>query len=141
MEHISEAHPLMVPVHELISFLSHPFGLKSHLGSTPSILVDIQELPLEYKVTAEISGANKTDIKIEVRGQTLTIIAKINETDFLQDAKNIQRERYYGTLSRTLVFESPIQSHGVKASYQDGLLFIVALKDKQLLEQNIIDID
>ena len=85
--------------------------------------VDIRENDGQYMIEAEIPGLQKDDIKIEVDGRQLTISAEVKQESESKDGGRVlQKERYYGMVSRSFTLGSDIDASSAKASYQSGVL-------------------
>ncbi len=85
--------------------------------------VDIRETDSQYLIEAEIPGLQKDDIKIEVDGKQLTISAEVKqETEAKEEGRVVQKERYYGMVSRSFSLGCDVDSGSAKANYQNGVL-------------------
>lgn len=85
--------------------------------------VDIRETDGRYTIEAEIPGLQKDEIKIEVDGRQLTISAELKqESESKQEGRAIQRERYYGMVSRSFTLGCDVDAGSAKASYHSGVL-------------------
>jgi len=94
-----------------------------------SIRADIRETDKEYIIEAEIPGARKEDIKLDLRDDVLTISVQRNEVINEERENYIRRERRYGACSRSFYVDN-IRHEGVKAKYNDGILTITLPKDE-----------
>ncbi|MDQ2085606.1 Hsp20/alpha crystallin family protein [Herbivorax sp. ANBcel31] len=112
----------------LDGFLNDPFFAGVFSG-TDGIRADIRETEKEYIVDAEIPGAKKEDINVELRDDTLTI--SIDRGEEVKDERDnyIRRETRYGSVARKFYVENVVND-AVKAKYKDGVLTIVLPKDK-----------
>jgi len=95
-----------------------------HGDPLPSqIRVDVKENPNEFIVEAEIPGAGKENINIEIDGNVVTIAAQISQVDSEnKDEKLLRTERYFGRVSRSFRLSSDIDEQSSKARYDDGIL-------------------
>jgi len=93
------------------------------------IRADIRETDKEYVIEAEIPGARKEDIKLDLRDDVLTISVQRNEVINEERENYIRKERRYGSFSRSFYVDN-IRHEDVKAKYNDGILTITLPKDE-----------
>jgi HSP20 family protein len=86
--------------------------------------VDVSETDQAYLVKADIPGAQRDDIKVDVAGNRVTISAETRREDDQRDAGGtlVRSERYYGQQARTFVLEQEIDDSQADARYVDGVL-------------------
>jgi len=102
----------------------------SAFSSSHSIKADIRENEKEYIVDAEIPGAKKEDIKLDLRDDTLIISVEQSEQVNEERENYIRRERRYGSVSRSFCVEN-VKNEAVTAKYDNGILSIVLPKDEK----------
>jgi len=100
---------------------------------------DIKETENEYIIEAEIPGAKKDDIKIELYDNKLTIKSEIKSEQKEERDNFIRRERRFGSCQRTFYLEN-VKQDEIKAKYQDGILTIILPKEKPS-KPNVRNID
>ena len=113
-----------------------------HGDPLPSqIRVDVKENPNEFIVEAEIPGAGKDNIHIDIEGNAVTIRAQISQVDSQsKDEKLLRTERYYGETSRSFKLSVEIDEQASKARYDNGILtLILAKKQKRSGQRLAID--
>jgi HSP20 family protein len=104
-----------------------------------SIKADVKETEKEFIIDAEIPGAKKEDIKLDLRDDRLTIsVEKTEETKEEKD-NYIRRERRYGSSSRSFSVEN-VKHEDVTAKYENGILSIVLPKSEGKKISSRIDI-
>lgn len=87
------------------------------------IKVDIKENPSEFIVQAEIPGAGKENIHVNIDGNVVSIRAQISQVDSeSKDDKLLRSERYYGEVSRSFQLPVDIDDTASKARYDNGVL-------------------
>lgn len=91
------------------------------------IKVDIREDEKEYIVEAELPGANKDEINIDLHNDQLTISVQKNEQVNEEQNNYIRRERRSSSLSRSFYIEN-VMEENVNAKFENGLLTIVLPK-------------
>jgi len=85
--------------------------------------VDIKDEKDKYVIEAELPGAKKEDIKIDIDNGVLTLSAKVgNEKDEEKD-NYVYRERRYGSVCRSFSLDN-IDDEKIDAQYKDGILTI-----------------
>jgi len=104
-------------------FLSSPLSMGSE-GIFPK--VDIKELEKNYEIIAEVPGLDKSDIKIELHKDVLTIQSeketKKEEKD--KEGHYIYKERSYQSFKRQFRLPENANPDKIKASMEKGLLKI-----------------
>ncbi len=87
------------------------------------IRLDITEHDKEYIVRAEVPGAKKEDIQVRVDGNFISISAEIRkEKEEKSGGRTLLKEMYLGATSRGLTLAHEIDSNGVTAKLDDGVL-------------------
>lgn len=89
------------------------------------IRVDIDENDKDYSVRAEIPGAKKDDIHVEVDGNRVSISAEVKKDFEQKDEKKgrvLVRETYHGRASRSFTLGCEIDEAKVVAKLEDGVL-------------------
>ncbi len=99
-------------------------------------IVDIYEDEDKIVLLAEIPGAKKEDIDIEMTDDSVTIRG---ERKFVSEQKQnyLRVERPYGKFARTFAISTPINAADVKASYKDGILEISIPKAEAIKPKKI----
>lgn len=93
------------------------------------IKVDVKENPNEFIVEAEIPGACKENIHVNIESSVVTIRAEISQVDTQnKDDKLLRSERYYGEVSRSFQLPVDIDEASSKARYDNGVLTLNLLK-------------
>lgn len=100
--------------------------------------IDVQENEKEYVIEAELPGANKDEVNVELSdGRLMISFEKEEKID--QEKKNyIHKERRYSSMSRCIYLEDAKQD-GVEAQLEKGLLTITV--PKQEIKENIKKIE
>jgi HSP20 family protein len=95
--------------------------------------IDVKEDEKSYTISAEIPGAKRDDIKVDVEGNLVSVRAEVRkETDTEKEAKKgekvVYSERSYGMASRSFTLPAEVEAKGAKAEYKDGLLSLTLPK-------------
>ncbi|MFD3450063.1 Hsp20/alpha crystallin family protein [Microbacteriaceae bacterium 4G12] len=115
------------PLRDLISDMNHFFQKGNRLLTFP---VDLYESGNDLIIKAELPGASKSQIQIEIEGDFVNIRVK---EDILEEEQNevnnyYRRERSESEAARMIKLPYPINKKQAKASYQNGVLEIRAPK-------------
>jgi len=111
------------------------FNDEGFLKSANPIKADIKESENEYIIEAEMPGVKKDEIKLNYKDDILTISYEKEEKSEEEKDNYIRRERSYGTCSRSFYVEN-IDSEGIKAKHENGILSITLPKDNSKKEKN-----
>lgn len=89
----------------------------------PQIKVDVKEDKENYQIHADIPGAKKEDIHVDIEGNVVHISAETKrENEVKEGEKVIRSERYYGKVSRSFSLDNEVDETKAKAEYKDGVL-------------------
>lgn len=95
--------------------------------------VNIRENNENFMVEMAAPGMNKTDFKIELNGNTLTISSEKNYEDNLKEDERISRKEFsYQAFTR--IFTLPkdvVDADKIQARYENGLLNLVIPKKEE----------
>jgi len=111
------------PVDELFrGFFVKPMDLPGNLP-TQQIKMDVTEQEAAYLVHAEIPGAKKEDIHVEIEGNQVSISSEVKQEKEVKDGERVLRsERYYGQVSRTFQLAHDIDDSKAQAAFNNGVL-------------------
>jgi len=85
--------------------------------------VDVAEQNGDYKVTAELPGVKKEDIKVNIDGDEVSITAETRAAKEEKDGERVlHSERYVGKISRAFRLADEIDESRASAKYSDGVL-------------------
>lgn len=104
--------------------------------------VDVEETPAKVIVTAEIPGIeNKEDLSIVLDENLLTIQGEVKRIQSADEQRATRHsERYYGSFRRKITLPAMVKTDGAHASYRNGVLELIFLKDRHPAARNI-DVD
>jgi HSP20 family protein len=102
----------------------------SPLTFSPS--ADIKDEGDHYRVSVDLPGVEKSNITIDLKGQTLTLSGTIDESKSSDEqGTTIRKERRSGQFQRVITLPGPVQADKVDATQENGILQIVIPKDVQ----------
>jgi HSP20 family protein len=88
-------------------------------------LVNISELDGDFLVEVAAPGLNKTDFKIDIDKQLLTVKAEAKqETEAEKTSKYTRKEFGYGAFKRSFTLPETIDTQKINAQYENGILRI-----------------
>lgn len=90
--------------------------------SGESLPLDISETPTHTILRASLPGFSRNQVNVEVEDRVLTITATREASAETSDETMIRRERYSGTVSRSLALPETLDSESVDAELRDGVL-------------------
>ncbi len=86
--------------------------------------VNITEEKNEYLVSLAVPGMKKSDFKIDVDGNMLTISSEKEETKEEKDKKFNRKEYSYSSFSRSFTLPEEVNKEKIDARYEEGVLKI-----------------
>jgi HSP20 family protein len=93
------------------------------------IKVDATEDDKAYRITAEIPGVRKEDIKVSVVDNEVTISAEVkSQSEKKEGERIVHSERYYGAVSRSFTLPQAVDEEGAQAKYDNGVLTLTLPK-------------
>ena len=112
----------MSTLDELVRDIAPRWAMREMQGE-PMIGLDVVETEKDYTVRAVIPGAKKEDIKVDVRGNRVSITAETRrETEQKEGSRVLRSELYYGQLHRSFTLEQEVDETKAEAKYADGVL-------------------
>lgn len=84
--------------------------------------VNISEDKDQYKVTLAAPGLKKTDFKIDVDGNLITISSEKEDKKEEKDVRYTRQEYSYSSFSRSFTLPEDVNPEKIDASYADGIL-------------------
>ena len=115
---------------------------------TANVRTDIEETEKGYTFTVELPGFDKSEVKIELKDNYLTVKAehapKTEENaEGAEKKRYIRRERYTGSCSRSFYVGENVTEEDIQAKFDNGTLKLSIPKDipKKVEEQKFISIE
>ena len=104
-----------------------PTGLLNKIGiTTPA--VNIREDDDAYVIEVAAPGMEKSDFKLAVHRDTLTISCEKKEEKEEKEEDYQRREFSYSSFRRTFTLPEDVDRNGIEASYKRGVLYVKAIK-------------
>jgi HSP20 family protein len=91
--------------------------------------LDISKEDHQYSINVEIPGVEEKDMRIEVKGNELTISGEKRYTYETQDKDgspaNYYSERSYGSFTRAVTLPEDVDANAIAANYKNGVLTLL----------------
>ena len=95
----------------------------NEIVTTPEIKIDVAENDKNYTIRAEIPGAKKDNIKVEVDGNRVSISAEVKQEKEEKEGKRIiYQECYQGSSYRSFTLDNDVDESKAQAKYENGIL-------------------
>lgn len=94
-------------------------------------VVDIAERKHDYRITVELPGVKKEDVKITVENGTLTVRGEKKSEEGGEGEGFRRTERSYGTFQRSFTLPTSVRIDKIDASYEAGILTLLIPKAEE----------
>lgn len=102
--------------------------------------VDIAEDEKQYEIHVSVPGMKKSDFDLEILDGKLSISGE-RKMEEKREGKNFHSvETMYGSFKRTFFIPDDVNSEGIAANYEDGLLKIVLPKTEKKVNKSKIEV-
>ena len=98
--------------------------------------VNISEDKNNFTLDVAAPGLHKSDFKIDVNGNILTISAQREENKEDKDEKYTRKEYNYSSFSRSFTLPEGVQQEKIEATYDGGVLKLSLPKNEKTAEKN-----
>ncbi|HEX7686852.1 MAG TPA: Hsp20/alpha crystallin family protein [Burkholderiaceae bacterium] len=108
---------------EFFRRLARPLSFDA--GLPAEIRLDVSENEKEYLVSAEVPGARKDDVRVEIDRNQVTISAEVRkdvEDKHADGGRALLRETWRGRTSRTFTLAQDVDDKAASAKLEDGVL-------------------
>lgn len=120
--------------------LFHEFNTPAFVGTVPA--VNVVESKEGFRIEVAAPGLQKSDFKLNLEKNQLTISAEKEQKEENNDEKYTRKEFKYTSFQRTFTLPNTVDGDKVEANYADGILSIVLPKREEAKEKpaRLIDI-
>jgi HSP20 family protein len=94
--------------------------------------VNITENKEDYRVSVAAPGLKKSDFKIDVEGNMLTISSEKEESKEEKDARYTRKEYSYSSFNRSFALPEEVNREKIEATYEDGVLKVLLPKKEEV---------
>lgn len=98
---------------------------------------NVTETKDDYKVSLAAPGLKKSDFKIDVEGNMLTISSEKEESKEEKDAKYTRKEYSYSSFSRSFTLPAEVNQDKIEAAYEEGVLKLTLPKKEEAKRANL----
>ena len=111
------------PVEELFrGFFIKPVDDPAQPAARP-IRMDVKEQENAYVVHADIPGARREDIHVDIEGNQVSITSEVRQGKEVKDGERLLRsERFHGQVSRSFQLAHDIDEAQATAAFHNGVL-------------------
>ena len=96
---------------------------------------DLSEDDSNYYVELEIPGIGKDDLKLEIKGRSMSISGEKKTSEEVESKKLHSQERSYGSFVRYFHLPEDADLSKIDANHEDGVLRVVIAKTEQAKPQ------
>ena len=124
MNPLTRYEPLVGQLDGLFNELFRPAYVWDNRSEQPAaIRVDVKDAGEVYTVNAEIPGAKKDDIAVEIEGNEVTISAEVKRDNAAKEGEKwLRTERFYGKTGRRFALPQELDEAKAQAKFTDGVL-------------------
>lgn len=90
--------------------------------TAPRIRMDLTESEQGYHVKADLPGAKKEDVQVNIDGNQVSIPAEMTAHNDQSSATSICAERAWGRFYRSFTLPQPVDDAQARAGFRDGVL-------------------
>ena len=113
----------MSTLDELVRDMAPRWAMREAQQGEPMIGVDVTETEKDYTVRAHIPGVKKEDIKVDLRGNRVSITAETRrESEQKEGSRVLRSELYFGQQHRSFTLDQDVDETKAEAKYADGVL-------------------
>jgi HSP20 family protein len=105
------------------------FGVTQWKGFVP---VNINETDKAYQVEVVAPGFEKTDFKVTLEQNILTVSAERKSEASQENQKQLRREYNYKTFKRSFTLDEKLDATNIEASYVNGVLMLNLPKKEEV---------
>jgi HSP20 family protein len=118
-------------VDEVFQNIPASLGREESYGFPP---VNIHETSDAYHLELSAPGRSKEDFKLAVDNGQLTISFEKKEDTKTEDYKTVRKEFSFRSFKRSFTLDDKIDSNGIQAKYENGVLKVLLPKKEQVKE-------
>lgn len=115
-------------------WMNNPIHDSSMLTVPP---LNIHEASDSYEIELAAPGFNKTDFKVELNNQHLTIMVEKSENQNIESDKKVQKREFrYEAFKRSILLPfKRVEENDISATYEHGILKIQVMKPEEMKEK------
>ncbi len=109
---------------EFFPDLFRRFALPVDAETPGEIRLDVTEDESGYLVRAEVPGARRDDIRVQIDGNAVSISAEVKRAQESKTGRALLKETYSGSSTRAFKLAHEIDDKGAAAKLEDGVLIL-----------------
>ena len=110
---------------------------RSHFHNPVEPRVDVVEHEKEFKLTIELPGVDKKEVKVTVDNGYLSISGEKKSEITEENGTSWRSERHFGSFSRSFRLGRGVSQEKIAADYNDGILTVTVPKSKEAIKKEI----
>jgi len=110
-------------------------------SGTSSLNIDLEDRSDELVLTGDLPGFETEDIDVRVKERTLHVAAEHDETTEAEAGEYVRRERRRTAVSRSVPLPAAVDTEGITATYNNGVLTVRMPKTEPSDEGTSIDVN
>lgn len=118
-----------------------PTTPSGELSDTASLDVDLEDRGDELVLTGDLPGFETEAIDVRVKERTLHVAAEHDETSEAAEGEYVRRERRRSAVSRSIPLPTDVDTEGITATYNNGVLTVRMPKTEPSSEGTRIDVN
>ena len=115
------------------------FFAPASTGTIPA--VNVLENKEGFKIEVAVPGLEKSDFKLKLEKNQLTISAQKEQKEEETNEKYSRREFKYSSFQRTFTLPNSVDGEKITASYADGILKVELPKREEAIEKPLREIE
>ena len=132
-----EFKPMMSMMNMFDDFFNRYFEEETE-GDYKAMAMDIMEHEKQFEIVANLPGFKKDNVRISVQDNQLVIEAKCEQKKEEKKGTMYRCERYSGNYRRSIYLPDYIDSAGISARMEDGVLTLSIPKKAAVPEKEIV---
>lgn len=101
---------------------------------------DLKETEDEYRITVDLPGIKKDEVKITFKDNRLTISGERYKEEEEKEEDFLRHERYTGKFVRSFTLPAGVKEDKIKARFKDGVLSVTVPKS-EAKKPKVVEID
>ncbi|MFC1485477.1 Hsp20/alpha crystallin family protein [Candidatus Latescibacterota bacterium] len=98
---------------------------------------DVNETDKEITIDVEVPGLKKSDVKVEVKNNVLTISGERKKEEKTKNPDYSRIERHFGRFERSFGLPDTVQTDKIAAAYKEGVLTLTLPKTEKAIPKEI----
>jgi HSP20 family protein len=101
-----------------------PDAVDAGLPTTAGLRIDLEDTGDELVLTGDLPGFEADDVDVRVNDRTLHVAAERDEETEVGDGEFVRRERHHSSVSRSVSLPVAVDTEGITATHNNGVLTV-----------------